>query len=353
MKIAITSLYLPTGSKIGVGYQVHYLANALTRRGHRVTVFSQTGAPDDALYQVEVVPSGKRFRTFGFAWGLRRYDFTEFDVLNAHGDDWFLWGKPRPRHVHTYHGSCLAEAFHAKTWKDRLRMGMLAALETSAGWLCDVRVAVSSNTRKYIPRIQEVVPCGLDLTRFKPGAAKTEKPTILFVGTMHGRKRGQLLLEAFRQHIRPAIPEAELILVAENKVPPEDGVRCLGRIPLDELTRWFSESWVFCLPSSYEGFGVPYIEAMASGTPVVATPNRGAREVLEDGESGCLVKDDQLGPQLLELLRDEEKRDELRQKGLERAACFGWDRICEAYEALYRPPRSSAPTNGSSLSVNH
>ena len=56
MKIAIISMYLPSGSKIGVGYQVHYLANKLVKRGHKVTVFSQTGPSEDSLYEVVVVP---------------------------------------------------------------------------------------------------------------------------------------------------------------------------------------------------------------------------------------------------------------------------------------------------------
>ena len=53
MNIAIISLYLPSGSKGGVGYQVHYFANALVRRGHSVTVFSQSGASKDSLYKVD------------------------------------------------------------------------------------------------------------------------------------------------------------------------------------------------------------------------------------------------------------------------------------------------------------
>ena len=102
MKIALLSLYLPSGSKIGVGYQVHYLANALVKRGHSVTVFSQTGASEDSLYEVAVLCPRKRLRTFGFAWDLRAYDFSRFDVMNAHGDDWFLWGRKRPVcHVQT------------------------------------------------------------------------------------------------------------------------------------------------------------------------------------------------------------------------------------------------------------
>jgi glycosyltransferase involved in cell wall biosynthesis len=335
MNVAITSMYLPSGSKIGVGYQVHFLANELTRRGHQVTVFSQTGHSDGALYQTVAVPSGKRFRTFGFAWALRDVDFTKFDVLHANGDDWFLWGCKRPRHIHTFHGSCLAEAVHSKTWIGRIRMGALAACEYNACLLPDELVAVSENTRTYIPFVKRVIPCGVNLRAFSPGAEKSAAPSLLFVGTMHGRKRGRMLLDLFQKHVRPAVPGAEFWAVCEERLD-EPGVRWFGRVDQQTLTDLFARAWAFCLPSTYEGFGVPYIEAMASGTPVVATPNPGSREVTRGGRAGLVLPDGELAEGLIRVLTDAALRERLRAAGLGRAADFGWDRVCEQYEALYR-----------------
>lgn len=62
------------------------------------------------------------------------------------------------------------------------------------------------------------------------------------------------------------------------------------------------------MPSSYEGFGVPYIEAMACGTPVVATVNDGANEVLSGGAFGKLCQDMDLGNVLLDMLKSSEAR---------------------------------------------
>ena len=56
MNIAIISFFLPSGSKIGVGYQVHYLANELVKRGHKVTVFSKNGLSEGSLYRLVEVP---------------------------------------------------------------------------------------------------------------------------------------------------------------------------------------------------------------------------------------------------------------------------------------------------------
>jgi phosphatidylinositol alpha-mannosyltransferase len=335
VNIAITSMYLPSGSKIGVGYVVHAFANELVRRGHQVTVYSQSGASPESLYEVIVVPSGKRLRTFGFAWNLRRYDFTQYDVLNAHGDDWFLWGKRRPRHVHTYHGSLLAEFLHARGFITKLRMAAMALCEFGSVFLADELVAVSSNTKRYIPGIRHVIPNGVDLTAFAPGE-KSSVPSLLFVGTMHGRKRGAMLLDLFQREIKPRVGDAEFWAVCEEKVEGP-GVRWFGRVSNEKLAELYSQAWTFCLPSTYEGFGVPYIEAMASGTAVVATGNPGAREVTQEGKSGLICEDRDLARSISLLLTDAAHRERLAAAGLERARDFSWTRVCAEYEALYAP----------------
>ena len=340
MKIALASLLLPSGSKIGVGYQVHYLANALVRRGHEVTVFSACARPEDALYEARTVPPRRRLRTFGFAWDLRRVDFSPFDVLNAHGDDWFLWGVKRPWHVHTFHGSCLAEMLNIRGVAARLRMGLLALCEQQSNLLSDETVAVSENTRRYVAGIRHIIPCGVDLGRFRRGAAaeRSARPALLFVGTMHGRKRGRMLRELFLREVQPAVPGAELWCVCEQPadLPETEGVRFFGRLPEADLLRLFREAWVFCLPSTYEGFGVPYIEALASGLPVVATANPGAVEVLAHGRYGVLTDDAGLPGELVRLLRSEEARHARAEAGLRRAADYSWDTVCARYEQLYR-----------------
>lgn len=339
MKIALTSLYLPSGSKIGVGYQVHYLGNELVKRGHSVTVFSQTGASEDSLYKVRVVPRRRRLATFGFAWDLRKEDFTKFDALNAHGDDWFLWGCDRPRHIHTFHGSCFAEMLHARGAITKLRMAMLAACEYNACLVADELVTVSENTKRYIPGIRHVIPNGVGLDSFSPGP-KADRPVLLFVGTMKGRKRGAFLLEKFQKEILPKVPNAEFWAVCEEPLEGE-GIKWFGRVPFGKLVELYRAAWAFCLPSTYEGFGIPYIEAMASGTAVVATPNVGACEVLGHGAHGLLADDAELGSTIVRLLTDGEERARWEAKGLARAQDFSWDRVCGAYEQLYRG--TSAP----------
>ncbi len=67
-----------------------------------------------------------------------------------------------------------------------------------------------------------------------------------------------------------------------------EGIVNLGKkVPFEKLCELYQRAWILCLPSTYEGFGVPYIEAMASGTVAVASPNPGAKEILDNGKGSA------------------------------------------------------------------
>jgi glycosyltransferase involved in cell wall biosynthesis len=336
--IAMMSVYLPSGSKIGSGYQAHYMANALARRGHAVTMFSPCDRPDTAEYQHHRVDVGTKNTIFRFAREIGRLDLSGFDVVHAHGEDYLLFGRRRPRgvHVRTMHGSCLAEAVKVPGLKEKLRMAFIGLTEVAATAVADRTVAVSADTLKYYPGLKDVIPNGVDLTAFHPGDPDVREPvpTILFVGTYQNRKRGKLLMEAFERTIRPAVPNVQLWMVCSD-APAAPAVTVTGSVTTEKLADLYRRAWAFCLPSSYEGFGVPYIEAMASGTPVVATPNPGAVEVLQNGKLGVLVEPDQLGDALVKLLNDEPRRRQLSADGLVAAERYGWDRVAAEYERLY------------------
>jgi glycosyltransferase involved in cell wall biosynthesis len=336
MRIALASLYLPGSSKIGVGYQVHQLANKLVDRGHSVTVFSPDSAGDGARYQLRHVDPGDSLRTFRFAWRLRGVDFGQFDVFHGHGDDCFLIGRRRPPHLRTVHGSCFSEARRVPETKEKIRMVLLGAEELLSMAVADRCVAVSEATTRLYPWIDTVVPCGVDTNRFgvDPRRTREEVPTILFVGTYRNRKRGKLLAEVFTRTVRKALPDARLWMVCDD-APGGQGIDVLGRLSDDDLAERYQRAWVFCLPSSYEGFGVPYIEAMAAGCPVVSTPNPGATEVLAGGKFGRIVDVDRLGGELVELLRDDHSRAEMAWRGHERAQRYDWAEVVAAYENIY------------------
>jgi glycosyltransferase involved in cell wall biosynthesis len=337
LRIAMISYYLPSESKIGVGYQVHALATAMADRGHDVTVLSACSPVEGARYGHRLVRPRGSLRTFRFATQLRRLDLASYDVLHAHGDDSWMWRRRARGHIRTLHGSCVEEALHIKGAVERLRMLMLGFSEVLASLVADRTVVVSPATRKWAPWVRTVIPNGVSLAPAPEGTPKADHPVVLFVGTWEARKRGRLLAEAFVEHVLPELPEAELWMVSRDVpegVHPQ--VKALGRVSDAELADRFARAWVFCLPSSYEGFGIPYAEAMVAGTPVVATPNPGSRYVTDEGRAGVLAEEDDLGSALVRLLTDEEARARFAILGRQRAESFSMDEVSSAYEALYR-----------------
>lgn len=338
LRIAMISYYLPSGSKIGVGHQTHALAEALTARGHDVTMFSECPPVAGATYAHRHVRLHGPLRTFRFATALRRIDLSGFDVLHAHGDDYWMWRQRTGAHIRTLHGSCFEEARHVPGLKEKTRMVALGCSEVLASVVADRTVVVSPQTRRWTPWVRAVVPNGVDTGRFRPRAtSRAERPTVLFVGTWQGRKRGAELAEQFTRDVLPRVPEARLEMVTQDA--PEDlpaGVVALGRLDDQELAEAYARAWVFCLPSDYEGFGIPYVEAMAAGAPVVGTPNVGARYVTQDGRDGVLAPLPRIGLTLADLLSDPDRRTTLAANGTRRAADFSMDSVVDTYERLYR-----------------
>jgi glycosyltransferase involved in cell wall biosynthesis len=301
-------------------------------------VFSMDPAPMGARYQVTtpardaVWARSRAGRVYGFGAWIARQQLSRFDAIHAMGDNQLVRG----RVVRTLSGSALAEAKHARQLKTRLMFLSLYPLELLGAARASVAVGISEGTIRHFPGVREVIPEGIDLDVFHPATHKSSVPTILSVGhQLHDRKRLDLVVEAFRSAVRPSFPDAELWIVASNEVRGE-GIRSYHDLPIDELASLFREAWIFCLPSSYEGFGRPYAEALASGTPVVATANPGATEVLENGACGLIVEVADLDRAIVELLGDHCRREELATAGLRRARDFDWERVADRYEHLYR-----------------
>jgi phosphatidyl-myo-inositol alpha-mannosyltransferase len=234
--------------------------------------------------------------------------------------------------VRTLHGSALREAQNATRFVSRLSMYGLFALEHFSTRLCRLPLAIGRDAAA-IYGIKDIVSNGVDAKVFFPGP-KHPTPRILFVGVWKGRKRGQFVYETFIKDVLPRVPNAELCVVSDY-CPPHPNV-VVERFPDDAtLAQRFREAWVVASASTYEGFGIPYIEALASGTSVVTSPNQGAREVLDDGEYGIIVEDRSFGSTLASLLQDSGRRSTLERKGLERARAYSWRAVAMDHRRLY------------------
>lgn len=338
LRIAQFHVNLPeVGRKVGgVEVFVHRLANRLTERGHIVTTFTFGERPADARYTV--VRAGRpwlannRVASLTLAsMALNRIPQDDFDVLHFHGDDWFMWRRRIPT-VRTFHGSALMEAMAATSLKRRVAQAAVYPLEVLASRLA----TASFGTGTPLPpgyRTHGALRLAIAEPSAPEDVPRTPDPTLLFVGTWEGRKRGAFLADVFTREVLPRHPRATLVMVSD-RCDERPGV-VWNRFPSDAaLSRLYRSAWVFCMPSTYEGFGMPYLEAMAHGLPVVATPNPGARFVLRQ-EAGVLSSDEDLGHTLASLLGDHEVRSRLARAGCQRALEFSWERVLMEHESAY------------------
>jgi glycosyltransferase involved in cell wall biosynthesis len=118
---------------------------------------------------------------------------------------------------------------------------------------------------------------------------------------------------------------------------PRDRIVLAGFVPDDELAALYSGATAFVYPSLYEGFGLPPLEAMTCGVPVIASNTSSLPEVV--GEAGILLDPhdaDGLSQAMLALYRDGRLRAELAARSLARAECFGWERFTRRTLDAYR-----------------
>lgn len=171
---------------------------------------------------------------------------------------------------------------------------------------------------------------------------------ILFVGGADPRKNHRTLLRAYAQQA-DRLKDHCLLLVGDvhhrfgdmadtaRELGLERQVVCTGRLPLADLRLLYSLATVFVFPSIYEGFGMPVLEAMACGAPVITSDSTSLPEVA--GDAALLVEPENVaavGEALLRVVGDPELRADLRAKGFERVKGFTWDRSAQLTMNLYR-----------------
>lgn len=307
MKIAIIAFELPSAKERtgGVGHFNHRLSNMLVERGYDITAYTVQKEVSEAHYRLAEIPgkrkSGRFNRYYIAPLQARQIDFSQYDLVISNGDDWAMKRKGTTW-IRIMHGSAWRELQHNKRLVRKLNLSFLYFLELLSSTCSTINLFNSQDTKILYPRRKndKIVHLPVDTRQFYPGK-KSDEPTIMFVGGLDSRKRGRWLLELFVNHIRPKIPNARLCMVCD----PGDsyaGVEYIQHASLEILAGLYRSAHVFCMPSTYEGFGIPYLEAMASGTLVVTTPNPGAKELLQDGKYGWIVDDSALAASLTNAL---------------------------------------------------
>jgi len=219
----------------------------------------------------------------------------------------------------------------------------------------DKLIAVSNSTKndllKFYPGLREekikVIYHGYDKEMFNDDIAldqikkintKYKIPDtryIIYVGAIQPRKNIETLIDAF-ENIKKDFPDLKLAIAGDlgwhygpilEKIKSTEGVLFLGKFKTKDLPALLKGAEVFVLPSLYEGFGLPAVEAMACGAPVVAADNSSLGEIL--GGAGVFYKPNnaiELAKALRQVLENATLQNQLKEKGLERVKQFSWEK---------------------------
>ncbi len=181
-----------------------------------------------------------------------------------------------------------------------------------------------------------------------------ENPFLLYAGRIQPHKNIPRLIEAFavvRAELEnhPRYGNLGLIVIGDDldsfpavrhavmRTRVQDRVRFLGFVPVETLRCFYEAATAFVFPSLYEGFGLPPLEAMAHGTPVVTSSASSLPEAV--GDSAVLVNPEHvfdIASGVRQVLLDDGFRDELRRRGFEQVKRFSWDRAARRVLQIYR-----------------
>lgn len=226
-------------------------------------------------------------------------------------------------------------------------------------------IAISKNTAHDLERLLGISPRKIRIVphapspQFRPLPARATRrilarhkispPYILHVGTIEPRKNLVFLVRLYAAFAKGQKRPPPLVIAGKRgwgyeplfteiaKQGIEGRVRFLGYVPFDDLPALYSAASVFVFPSLYEGFGLPPLEAMACGTPVIAANTSSLPEVVS--EAGILLpKDDEAAwiAALEAILSRPRLASRLRARGLQQASRFTWERTARETVAVYR-----------------
>ena len=372
----------------GIGLHARNLVNHLTSDGHQVTVIAphDQRPPIDLNYQFIGIPSPflknnqARWIPLSISYAKclsvlgEKYDFDIIHFTDARESLFCRLKTPIIGNVNdTYAADIKPILYYRKYYTDWLQRWLYYHL---VHW-CEARtlprltaiLANSSYTARIISsqyhlEIDQVHIChkSIELNQYTHANVLHQRstphpPKILFVGGNMQRKGLPTLIKA-APLILKELPEAEFWVAGKDQAESKMKTLCeragvtnnfhfSGWQSQSELVNLYSQADVFTIPSITEAFGVVFLEAMATGVPVIGTEVGGIPEIIQHKENGLLVPPDEpitLAEAIINILQDQALRDSLRDKGLETASKFSVDRMMEityrVYESVLKNPHS-------------
>jgi glycosyltransferase involved in cell wall biosynthesis len=265
--------------------------------------------------------------------------------------------RPRQRLVVTVHDVAfrLHPAMYPPPWRALYRLGLRRALQHADALLAPSRHTADDLLEAGAARRRvRVVPLAASLpaqeTDPEPILARLSiaRPYFLFVGTLEPRKNLVRLIRAYRRAVSAEDLRHTLVLAGplgwradavhrELAAPGPGRVVLAGRVDDGTLDALYRGADAFCYPSLYEGFGLPVLEAMARGVPVICSNAASLPEVA--GDAAILIDPksvDELSGAIAGLVGDEAERQRLSSAGRARAAEFSWERTARETAEAYR-----------------
>ena len=345
----------------GVQAHVRDLADSLVGLGHEVSVLAPVDDPDTADLPDYLVPAGRAVPV-PYNGSVARLAFGPLSLARTRR--WLRRGRFDVLHLHeptvpslsmlalfAARGPMVA-TFHTATARSRALQVFGTTLQPGLEKITG-RIAVSPAARRvvmeHLGQDAVLIPNGVAVARFAgatrlPGAPAG--PTVVFLGRVDEPRKGLAVLLAALPALLARVPDLQLLVAgpgdAAELVPAElaGHVQLLGLVSDADKARVYASGTVYCAPNTHgESFGIVLIEAMASGTPVVAADLEAFRRVLDDGRAGVLfpVGDSAaLAAALADLLEDPARRAALSAAGSAAVLTYDWSRVTRQVVEVYR-----------------
>ena len=374
MRIGVSTSVIQRG-RTGIAQYLFALLRAFTRYGreHQFVLFvleEDLSLFEFARSTMEIVPVQEQFRPAirNILWHQRQLPKLArehaLDVLHIPSYRRMLWRCPCPR-VTTIHDLAPFWIRDKYDWK-RMLYGRVIVPRLATRQ--EEIIAISANTAADIERFLaiprehvHVIHNGLDHARFSPGPSSDPKtdaaaryqidqPFFLYVARLeHPGKNHVRLIAAFNQFKASTRSDWQLVFggsdwhgaqaihAAAAESPFRKDIRFLGFVPDEALPSLYRAADAFVYPSLFEGFGLPPVEAMACGTPVICSPRGSLREVV--GDAAEIVDPEDvvsIVSGLVSVACDRSLRERLRVAGLQQAKKFNWHQTAAATLGVYQ-----------------
>lgn len=345
--------------RTGVGEYAHHLAAALVRHlesGDRLLLFSSSwkdrlGQPVPGAGTLDRrIPVG----LLNFLW--HRLEWPPIERLGAHPDvTWSLHplmlpstGGARVVSLMDLHVFEHPELTTAEIRRDYATLGPSHLARADAVITISEYTRTRAAARFGLP-IDRITVCYPGAPAWQPRPEPPVPGPILHVGTVDPRKNVPTLVQAYGELLRRCPDAPPLVFAGRVEASHQghagdsskglgDRVRYLGYVPEEDKIRLYREASMLVMASTEEGFGIPAVEAMAMGVPVVATSQGSLPEVVGDAALLAHPKaPDSFTDAMQRVLEDPALRADLRSRGIRRAAQFSWDgsaaRLLQAFRA--------------------